>query len=424
MDTVNNIIIKIKEEWLKKKADKNTTVTIGAAVALVVLYSIYDKVAKPPRKLRHLPYVNFFSYYKMLMRGDSFSTISKQLSIPLLNSKKPELYVQKDLLGWTVKVASPSIAKQVFLKSDVFAKADLTENEGTLRQKHTGSNNIVMTHEPSTWKRHRMLVNPAFHRSMPLKLFSDLTNRLFKVIDGSSGDTLDVLSYMDRLTLDVIGKAGFGFDFNASYDPHSEWVETYNTIKNANSNPLFFMFPFLETKFLWLFPKRRREHALSVKFHKMLDEIIEHKRQTLKDHTDTEEAEKDLLTLMLEGELNGEGTLTNEELNSDLNIFFAAGHDTTSSTLASILYYLAKRPDIQQRAREEAIKIFGDEPSDISPTADQLKELVYINQVIKETLRMNGPASQITPRYTTKDTEVEGVFLPKGTKVTVRHLIL
>ncbi|KAI9306770.1 cytochrome P450 [Cunninghamella echinulata] len=407
MDTVNNIIIKIKEEWFKKKADKNTTVTIGAAVALVVLYSIYDKVAKPPRKLRHLPYINFFSYYKLLMRGEPYSTISKQLTIPLLNSKQPEVYVQKDLLGWTVKVASPSIAKQVFLKS------------GTLKQKHVGSNNIVMTHDPSTWKRHRMLVNPAFHRSMPIKLFSDLTNRLFKVIDGANEDELDILSYMDRVTLDAIGKAGFGFDFNASSDPHSEWVETYNIIKDANQSPLFFMFPFLETKFLWLFPKRRREHALSVKFHKMLDEIIEHKRKTLKDHANTEDAEKDLLTLMLESELNGEGSLTNEELNSDLNVFFTGNHDTTSSTMSSIFYYLAKHPDVQQRAREEAIKIFGDEPADISPTADQLKELVYINQVIKETLRMNGPALQITPRCTTKDTEIEGVFLPKGTKVTV-----
>ncbi|CAO3626975.1 unnamed protein product [Cunninghamella blakesleeana] len=224
---------------------------------------------------------------------------------------------------------------------------------------------------------------------------------------------------MDRLTLDVIGRAGFGFDFNATLNPRSEWVETYHTVKDAQQNPIFFLFPFLETKFLWAFPKRRREHQSSVKFHKMLDEIIENKRKTLKEHADINDADKDLLTLMLEGEQKGEGSLTTEELNSNLNVFFAAGHDTTSNTLASCLYYLAKNKDVQQRAREEAIHVFGDEPTNITPNADQLKELVYINQVMKETLRMNGPASQITTRYAKKDTEVSGVIIPKDTKITV-----
>ena len=40
--------------------------------------------------------------------------------------------------------------------------------------------------------------------------------------------------------------------------------------------------------------------------------------------------------------------------------------------------------EIQQRAREEVISIFGDAPEDIIPSFDQLKQLDYINQIIKE----------------------------------------
>lgn len=40
---------------------------------------------------------------------------------------------------------------------DIYSKADLSDQEGTLRQKHVGSNNIVMTHEQQVWKRHRMV---------------------------------------------------------------------------------------------------------------------------------------------------------------------------------------------------------------------------------------------------------------------------
>lgn len=80
---------------------------------------------------------------------------------------------------------------------------------------------------------------------------------------------------------------------------------------------------------------------------------------------------------------------------------------------------MAKYPEVQKRAREEAIKIFGDAPEDIFPTNDQINELQYINQAIKETLRMNGPATQLTPRIVSKDTELSGVFIPKGSKVVV-----
>lgn len=75
--------------------------------------------------------------------------------------------------------------------------------------------------------------------------------------------------------------------------------------------------------------------------------------------------------------------------------------------------------EIQQRAREEALSIFGDAPEDIMPSFDQLKQLDYINQIIKETLRINGPAVQVVPRVTQEDTVLAGAFIPKGALVIV-----
>ncbi|CAO3627229.1 unnamed protein product [Cunninghamella echinulata] len=184
-----------------------------------------------------------------------------------------------------------------------------------------------------------------------------------------------------------------------------------------------FLFPFLEKRFLWLFAKRKQKHQLAAKMHTMLNKVVENKRQAMKNQDNKQntnaDEEKDLLTLMLESEENGEGSLTNEELNSNLNIFFLAGADTTSNNLAFCLYFLAKNKKIQQRAREEAIKIFGDDPINITPTPDQMKELVYINQILKEVLRITGPAVTTTPRIVTQDTELSGVFIPKYTILEV-----
>ncbi|CAO3627023.1 unnamed protein product [Cunninghamella blakesleeana] len=422
--TVNDLLIKVKEEWLKRKSDKSTAISIGAAVSLLFLYSAYDKVCRPNKNIRHIPYVSFFQYFKSLASGKSHNELSNKYEIPLItssNDSKSEIFVKMDILSWTIHCASPEGAKQIFLKTDIFPKADTTRQKGTLRFDYIGIDNIVSAFDKSEWKKHRMLVNPAFHRSRPLGLFAETTNKVFKLIDSNNGEPTEVTDIMDRFALDIIGRNGFGYDFNSISKEENVWVTTYHELRNNLQNPLFTFFPSLEQNFLWLFPARKRAHQLATKFHGMLREVIENKRKQMKEngYEHIAEADRDILTLMLEGELKGEGKLSDEELIGDLNVFFIAGHDTTANALSSFIYYLAKYPEVQKRAREEAIKIFGDAPEDISPTDAQISELKYINQAIKETLRMNGPATQVTPRVVAKDTEISGVFIPKGSYITV-----
>lgn len=43
---------------------------------------------------------------------------------------------------------------------------------------------------------------------------------------------------------------------------------------------------------------------------------------------------------------------------------------------------------MQRKAREEAIKVLGDEPQDVFPTLEQTREFPYINMIIKEVCTM------------------------------------
>lgn len=74
---------------------------------------------------------------------------------------------------------------------------------------------------------------------------------------------------------------------------------------------------------------------------------------------------------------------------------------------------------MQQKAREEVIAILGDTPANVIPTVEDTKKMTYVNMVIKETLRINGPAVRVMTRIANKDTEISGTFIPKGTKLTV-----
>lgn len=78
----------------------------------------------------------------------------------------------------------------------------------TLQGKFIGGPNMLVLngHE---WKAQRKVANPAFHRSMPVKMFGKLTQQMFEVMEGM-GETIVITDLLERWTLDAIGKAGFG----------------------------------------------------------------------------------------------------------------------------------------------------------------------------------------------------------------------
>ncbi|KAI9257781.1 cytochrome P450 [Helicostylum pulchrum] len=402
---------------------KNKSIGISAAVIMSLIYLFRERVMKPPKQLRHIPHINFFSVFRSLFTGESFWERAYRVVIPFIDSPKSNgLFLETGRYGWELYVCNPEDAKRVFLKQDLFPKYPVTEGvENTLFTRFITGENIIMS-EGAMWKSQRKVANPAFHRSMPVKLFGQLTQEMFVAME-SMNEIINITDLMQRWTLDAIGKAGFGFEFNAISDLNSEWVKTYENVSTSIDEPLFFIFPKLDREYVWLFPTRVKAHKEMDKLLSMIDNVIENKRELLlrgeTSNDALEENEKDLLTLMLESENRGEGVMSNLELKGNICAFFLAGHDTTSSTLSFAIHYLAQNQEIQQRAREEAIAILGDEPVDVFPTVEETKQMDYINQIMKETMRINGPIPTVVPRVATEDTELSGTFVPKGTLINV-----
>ncbi|KAI8085855.1 cytochrome P450 [Gilbertella persicaria] len=396
-------------------------ISVSTAVILTLLYTTIQKFNRPPKQLRHLPYVSYLSFLKYCFRDDLFETYSKQVCMPLLKESNG-IYMRPIVEGWSIQLANPVAVKQVLFKPEAsFPKAHRAVGaKGTLISKFIGGPNIVLL-SGADWRRHRKIANPAFQRSMPVKAFGNLTIKMYKAMEDSGSDTIDVLNLFERWTLDAIGITGFDFDFNALGDKNSQWVRYYDSVKDGMSHPFYIFFPAFDTKYLYLQKKRKEVHDNLDKFLQNLDKIIEDKRKLVHENKDTtRDEDKDLLALMIESELNEEGAkLTNEELRSNLCIFFLAGHDTTANTLAFTLYELAINPELQEKAREEAIRVLGDAPQDIIPTIEQTKELTYINMIMKETMRRHSPVYNTTLRTALEDIEIAGHFIPKGSEFAV-----
>ncbi|KAI7882941.1 cytochrome P450 [Lichtheimia hyalospora FSU 10163] len=396
--------------------------SIAAAVALVSTYVVFKSITQVPRQLKHLPHLGFFDYMKAIVNHKSIDNVAHELTLPLVTQSKTGMYVRFDKDGWAVHIVDPEAAKKFLLKTDIFPKTENAIHEGQLIRRVIGDRHIVNLNGQE-WKTHRKVANPAFHRSMPIKIFGGVTQKLFKVMDHQlQNGPIEFHDLMERWTLDALGLAAFDFDFNAVQDKDNEWVSRYNTVMTSAFDVKYSMFPILDTWLLPFNPSRKHKHAEADKLLDMIDQIIIEKRKTLQNMSSADEKEgqeKDLLTMMIEAENSGEGAMTNEELRNNVVVFFIAGHDTTANALATTIYELAVNQDMQSKAREEAIRLLGDAHENVVPNAEQTRDMPYINMIIKENLRLHPPAPGIAVRTTQKDTDLAGTFIPKGTRVTV-----
>ncbi|KAI9304539.1 cytochrome P-450 cyp509A1 [Cunninghamella echinulata] len=407
---------------------KTKRISLGLAITLTLISYTLHKITTPPKALRHIPHVPVWKLiYHFVIKQHNSPDMHEALGKPYIK-KGNGFYLLLDRCGWVIQVACPVAAKQVFFKGDVFPKIEGSAPKDTYLEQYCGNENILFSngHE---WLKHRKIANSAFHRSMPVQLFGDSIKRLFKMWDNdhpSGVFTVDIQKIMLRIALDTIGQAAFGFEFNALIDENSEWKKCYDVINEAGADPLFAIFPAFDQKYRWLFPKRVEQFKTLYKFRDLLTKAIEEKRELFKqkkfDNT-IRDSEKDLLTLMLESEYNGEGALTNEEIINDIAIFFVAGHDTSAYSLASAIYYLSKHPDIQEKARQEVNSILcpnGELNEDILPTYEDTKKFQFVTQIIKETLRISPSVNfLVSPRSVARDIDLNGTFVPEGSQLNI-----
>jgi cytochrome P450/NADPH-cytochrome P450 reductase len=275
------------------------------------------------------------------------------------------------------------------------------------------------TNEPNWSKAHNILLQPFGNRAMQSYHPSmvDIAEQLVKKWERLNGDEeIDVVHDMTALTLDTIGLCGFDYRFNSFYrrDYHpfvESLVRSLETIMMTRGLPL---------EGLWL-QKRRRDLAQDVAFmNKMVDEIIAERRG----NAASAEGKKDMLGAMMTGVDRATGEqLDDVNIRYQINTFLIAGHETTSGLLSCTLYALLKHPDVLKKAYEEVDRVLGPD-TDARPTYQQVTQLTYVTQILKEALRLwpPAPAYGIAPL---KDETIGGKYrLKKNTFITVLVMAL
>ncbi|KAG0243614.1 hypothetical protein BGW41_001825 [Actinomortierella wolfii] len=298
----------------------------------------------------------------------------------------------------------------------------------------------ILLVEGDIHRKQRKMLNPAFgHRHVkemvPLmagpaaKLAKLWTDRVRQA--GSDGTEFFVDPDMSRVTLDIIGLAGFGYSFDTLTHPDNELSKAYSELFTSSNMliqiarsliPYYTYIPFYHNRVRW--------HAIKV-INRVSTELIEDKRRRVQEEIKSGVIEdesslegKDLMSILIRGnEMVGSlegGKLTDKELKDQIMTFLAAGHETTSVLVTWALHLLSVNPDVQTQLRQELLDHIGPlDPETFESSKvnyDALTSLPYLTAFIKETLRFIPPVPT-TSRVASKDDVIHGYTVPKGTQV-------
>ncbi|MCP6497675.1 cytochrome P450, partial [Klebsiella pneumoniae] len=103
-----------------------------------------------------------------------------------------------------------------------------------------------------------------------------------------------------------------------------------------------------------------------------------------------------------------------ENLTITVNDLFAAGTETTSTTLRYALLLLLKHPHVTAKVQEEINNVVGRHRS---PCMQDRSSMPYTDAVLHEIQRYINLAPIAMARETTQDVQFRGYHIPKGTSV-------
>lgn len=104
-------------------------------------------------------------------------------------------------------------------------------------------------------------------------------------------------------------------------------------------------------------------------------------RNTIKYREENNVTRKDFLQLLLDLKDDETENLSFNEIAANCFLFFAAGFETSSTTMSFCLYELAGNQDIQDKLREEIRKVLSRNKGEL--TYEAMNEMKYLNCVIE-----------------------------------------
>ncbi|XP_055344870.1 cytochrome P450 4V2-like [Paramacrobiotus metropolitanus] len=289
----------------------------------------------------------------------------------------------------------------------------------------------LLTSTGDKWRGRRKFLTPAFHFQILtdfVEVFYEqsliLVQQLEAKIDADK-EAFDIYPYITRCTLDIISETAMGKKINAQTNSESEYVKAIYSVSDITFDRMIRPTMMWDPIFYILGRGRQFKQDLKT-LHDFTDKVIVERRvggidrrrssAAVTNSTGRRIQRMAFLDSLLQARTDDGQLLDNASIREEVDTFMFEGHDTTAAAANFAVYLLGRHPFVQEKARTEVDAVFG--RSQRYPTVEDLKNLPYLDKVLKETLRL-FPSVPFISRRVNEDFHVGEYLVPKGVTVSV-----
>ena len=249
---------------------------------------------------------------------------------------------------------------------------------------------MLLDFEEHRW--HRRIMQQAFTRPALEGYLERMSPRIGEGLAHWSEGPMLVLPRLKQLTLDLATDVFMGCQLG----PRAERINQafVDTVRAGTA--------------LLRFPVPGLRWSRGLKGRRVLEALFREEIPARRAHRDN-----DLFSALCHATTEDGERFSDDDVVNHMIFLMMAAHDTTTITLTSLFYQLARNPDWQQRLRAESLAL-GKAELDYG----DLESLPGIGLAMKEALRLCAPVPSL-PRRTVRDVEYQGYYIPKDTFVTV-----
>ena len=277
-------------------------------------------------------------------------------------------------------------------------------------QRTFGANNVLFEIGTDIWSKKRKILDPAFSKKFLRSIFEDLnliTDELVTYLDERAGKEIDVLPVLNRAALEVVFHCGFGLKRDSINDEDCLLASAVDAMTEAVEVCFRYRFTYLLP---WNFTELKTRYKRDMP---LARELLRQQAENRMTNQDGLLHNNDILSHIIAANAD----FTMDDLVDDFTVFMAAGMETTTNTVSYVLWYLLKYPSVYSRVQEEVDALGQAEYEDVS------NGLVYLEQVIKETMRLSSTVNS-TSREPVKDIMVEGYLFRKGVTIMIPQCLI
>jgi cytochrome P450 len=236
----------------------------------------------------------------------------------------------------------------------------------------------LFTSSGETWRLQRQLVQPAFHSQFLTTLaplMVDSAEKFVREFQSRTGQPIDMLAAMMRVSLRIAGTTLFSADISGDADAMGAAFRSAFAHVSRRLNSTQIVPP-------WLPTPSNREFARVKKF---LDSYVANLIATRRKSS---HQPSDVLSMLLSARDPRTGQpMPDRRIMDEVLTFLAGGHENVGSALAWTWYCLAAHPQIQQQAFDEIHAHLDGR----NPIAADIPQLPLLTAIFQESMRLYPP---------------------------------